>query len=174
MTATFILGGVRSGKSRLAQDMAIRSGLAVTCVATATAGDAEMEARIRAHRARRPAHWHVVEEPVALAKVLTAHAAHGRCLLVDCLTLWLTNLLTAGDEERLQYERSGLLAVLPTLPGHIVLVGNESNMGVIPLGKLSRRYGDEAGSLHQAVAQLCSRVVFTVAGLPHVLKGDPL
>jgi adenosylcobinamide kinase/adenosylcobinamide-phosphate guanylyltransferase len=167
---TLILGGVRSGKSRLAERLATESGLSVTYVATATARDEEMRARIAAHRARRPAGWSVVEEPVALAATLRAHARADRCVLVDCLTLWLANLLAAEDKNGLDRERAALLALLPALPGRIILVGNETNMGVTPLGELSRRYCDAAGLLHQALAQCCERVILTVAGLPVVLK----
>lgn len=166
-----ILGGVRSGKSRYAELRARESQLDVVYIATATAGDAEMHARIRAHQERRPAAWSVVETPRALAAALRTHAAPERCVLVDCLTLWLTNLLCAEDERGLRTERAALLDVLPGLPGHIILVGNETSMGVTPLGELTRRFGDEAGCLHQELGVLCDRVVLTVAGLPLVLKG---
>lgn len=171
---TLILGGVRSGKSRLAERVAVESGLPVTYIATASAGDDEMRARIAAHRARRPAAWSLVEEPLALAATLHSHAAPDRCLLVDCLTLWLTNLLTAQNATLLESERAALLVRLPTLPGRIILVSNETNMGVTPLGELSRRYCDEAGRLHQDLAQICERVILTVAGLPHILKKEPV
>lgn len=169
---TLILGGVRSGKSRLAERLATESGRPATYIATATAQDDEMRARIIAHRARRPAGWTIVEEPIALAAMLRAHARADRCVLVDCLTLWLTNLLTAEDANALDRERAALLAVLPGLPGRIILVSNETTMGVTPLGELSRRYCDAAGLLHQALAQCCDRVILTVAGLPHILKGE--
>lgn len=171
---TLILGGVRSGKSRLAERLAFESGLPVTYVATATVGDDEMRARIAAHRARRPAAWSLVEEPYALAATLHSHAAPDRCLLVDCLTLWLTNLLVAEDPSALERERAALLDTLPSLPGQLILVSNETNMGVMPLGELTRRYCDEAGGLHQDLARICERVVLTVAGLPHILKGEPV
>jgi len=166
-----ILGGVRSGKSRYAEQRALASTLPVIYVATAAAGDAEMHARIRAHQERRPATWTLIETPRTLAATLRTHAAPERCVLVDCLTLWLTNLLCAEDEIGFRAERTALLEVLPTLPGHIILVSNETNMGVIPLGELSRRFGDEAGCLHQELAPLCDHVVLTVAGLPFFLKG---
>lgn len=169
-----ILGGARSGKSRLAERLARDSGLAVCYVATSQALDDEMAARIAQHRARRPADWALVEEPLALARVLREQAAPERCLLVDCLTLWLTNLLLADDPQRLAQERDALLACLAELPGRIILVSNETGLGVVPLGELSRRYVDEAGWLHQALAERCRRVLFCVAGLPMTLKGDPL
>lgn len=168
---TLILGGMRSGKSRLAEQHARESGLPVTYIATATVQDDEMRARIAHHQAQRHAHWNVVEEPLALAAALQRHAAAGHCVLVDCLTLWLTNLLCAQDEARLHQEIAALLDVLPGLPGHIILVSNETGMGIVPLGELTRRYCDEAGRLHQAVAKCCDKVILTVAGLPLNLKG---
>ncbi|MWV13077.1 bifunctional adenosylcobinamide kinase/adenosylcobinamide-phosphate guanylyltransferase [Pseudomonas sp. R-28-1W-6] len=169
-----ILGGARSGKSRLAETLAGESGLAVTYIATSQALDGEMSLRIAQHRARRPAGWALVEEPVELAKVLREQAGEGCCLLVDCLTLWLTNLLMLDDETRLQAERVALLECLAELPGRIILVSNETGLGVVPLGELTRRYVDEAGWLHQALAERSQRVVFTVAGLPMILKGERL
>lgn len=167
-----ILGGVRSGKSRLAEQHAAATGLPVIYVATAHAQDAEMRARILHHQSNRPAHWQLVEEPLALASALQKHAAEGHCVLVDCLTLWLTNLLCLEDEARLQQEIAALLNALSTLPGEIILVSNETGMGVVPLGELTRRYCDEAGRLHQALAQQSDQVILTVAGLPLYLKGN--
>jgi adenosylcobinamide kinase/adenosylcobinamide-phosphate guanylyltransferase len=171
---TLILGGVKSGKSRLAEQLARQSGLAVTYIATAAAGDDEMRRRIEMHRSRRPAAWTLVEEPRELAAAIHAHAGQDRCLLVDCLTLWLTHLLCASDASLLESEIEALLQVLPRLPGEILLVSNETGLGVVPLGELTRRFCDEAGRLHQALAQRCDRVIFTLAGIPQVLKGGPL
>ena len=169
-----ILGGARSGKSRLAEKLAVHSGLAVTYIATSQALDGEMSARIVHHRERRPAEWALVEEPVELGRVLRERAAPERCLLVDCLTLWLTNLLMLEDETRLAMQRDAFLDSLAELPGRIILVSNETGLGVVPLGELTRRYVDEAGWLHQAVAERAERVQFCVAGLPMLLKGEPL
>ncbi|HEX9803622.1 MAG TPA: bifunctional adenosylcobinamide kinase/adenosylcobinamide-phosphate guanylyltransferase [Gammaproteobacteria bacterium] len=168
-----ILGGARSGKSALAEQRAGQSGLAVTYIATAEAGDGEMAARIAHHRLRRPAEWQLVEEPLQLAQVLAEHAAPDRCLVVDCLTLWLTNMLAdvAADEARFSAERAALLEALPQLPGRVILVSNEVGLGIVPLGALTRRFCDESGRLHQAVAALCDRVTFVTAGLPMRLKG---
>lgn len=168
---TLILGGARSGKSRYAETLAQQSGREVIYIATATAQDAEMQSRIAHHQASRPAHWQTIEEPLALATCLQQHAAPERLLLVDCLTLWLTNLLCAEDASRLQQETTQLLQRLPELPGDIIFVSNEVGLGVIPLGELTRRYVDEAGRLHQQLAAQMQRVVFMVAGLPHLLKG---
>lgn len=168
---TLILGGARSGKSALAERLARDGGREVVYVATAEVRDDEMATRIAAHRARRPGHWLCVEEPLALAATLRVHAHAGRCVLVDCLTLWLSNLLHAGD-ERYEIERDDLLETLPTLAGDLFMVGNEVGAGVVPMGELSRRFVDESGRLHQAVAARCERVVLVFAGLPMTLKGD--
>jgi adenosylcobinamide kinase/adenosylcobinamide-phosphate guanylyltransferase len=164
-----ILGGARSGKSALAQQRAKAGGLAVTYIATARALDREMAERVARHREARPAGWEVLEIPVALAAGLSDNARPDRCLLVDCLTLWLSNLLGAGDEQMAQ-EKEALLRVLPELPGHIVLVSNEVGQGIVPANELARRFRDEAGWLHQALAGLCDRVTLSVAGLPMTLK----
>ena len=175
-----ILGGARSGKSTLAEQRARDSGLAVSYIATAAAGDEEMAVRIARHRARRPSAWGLVEAPLALAQALRSRAAPDRCLLVDCLTLWLSNLLApteadpgnAGTHEAVfEREREALLTVLPALPGYIILVSNEVGMGIVPLGALTRRYRDEAGRLHQQLAALVDRVTLVVAGLAQTLKG---
>ncbi|EKT4522206.1 bifunctional adenosylcobinamide kinase/adenosylcobinamide-phosphate guanylyltransferase [Pseudomonas putida] len=169
-----ILGGARSGKSHLAEQLAVASGLPVTYIATSQPLDGEMNERVQLHRQRRPSGWGLVEEPLALASVLHAQADTGRCLLVDCLTLWLTNLLMLEDDQRLAHERDALLDCLQTLPGTLILVSNETGLGVVPMGELTRRYVDLAGWLHQAVAERCERVVLTVAGLPLILKGPAL
>ncbi|MDP2430773.1 MAG: bifunctional adenosylcobinamide kinase/adenosylcobinamide-phosphate guanylyltransferase [Pseudomonadota bacterium] len=164
---TLILGGARSGKSRHAQNLAEASGLDVTVIATGQARDAEMAARIARHQAERAAHWRTVEEPLHLAEAL--RQAAGQCVLVDCLTLWLMNLLEAGEIVFAQ-ERAALLTALPTLSGDILLVSNEIGLGVIPLGELSRRFVDEAGWLNQDIARLADTVTFIAAGLPLTMK----
>jgi adenosylcobinamide kinase/adenosylcobinamide-phosphate guanylyltransferase len=169
-----ILGGARSGKSRLAEKLASDSGLDVIYIATSQPLDGEMNQRVALHRQRRPQQWGLIEEPVELARVLRENAGPGRCLLVDCLTLWLTNLLMLDDPQRLTKAREALLDSLAQLPGEIIFVSNETGLGVVPLGELTRRYVDEAGWLHQALAERCQRVVFTVAGLPMTLKGPAL
>ncbi|WP_018937526.1 MULTISPECIES: bifunctional adenosylcobinamide kinase/adenosylcobinamide-phosphate guanylyltransferase [unclassified Thioalkalivibrio] len=171
---TLVLGGVRSGKSRLAEQLAAASGLPVTYVATARADDAEMARRIERHRADRPGDWGLVEAGTGLARALEQTAGPEQCLLVDCLTLWLTQLLCTDDEGRIEREREALIEAVPRLPGTLVFVSNETGMGITPMDALSRRFADEAGWLHQRLAPTMDRVVLTVAGLPHVLKGDPL
>ncbi|CAA0101985.1 Bifunctional adenosylcobalamin biosynthesis protein CobP [Halioglobus japonicus] len=162
-----ILGGARSGKSMLAEQRAVDSALELVYVATATAGDTEMGERIAHHQRRRGENWALVEEPVALADTLLQHQARTRCILVDCLTLWLSNCLHQQCWER---EKARLLEVLPGLSGHIVLVSNETGLGVVPMGELSRQFVDESGFLHQQLAALCQQVTLTVAGLPLALK----
>ena len=169
---TLILGGARSGKSWLAERLARDSGREVVYIATAQAHDAEMAARISHHRDRRPAHWRSVEEPLALADTLRTYAHPDRCVLVDCLTLWLSNLLGDSDDRRLGREYDALLDVLPALPGELLFVSNEVGWGVVPMGELTRRFVDEAGRLHQAMAARCERVLFVTAGLPLPLKGN--
>lgn len=169
---TLILGGARSGKSALAERLAAASGHEVVYVATAQAHDEEMAARIAHHRAQRPSHWLSVEEPLALAATLQAHARPGRCVLVDCLTLWVSNLLGSPDADSFERERDALLKLMPSLKGQVLLVSNEVGLGVVPMGELTRRFVDEAGRLHQALAAQCERVVFVAAGLPLPLKGS--
>lgn len=169
---TLILGGARSGKSALAERMAMASGHEVIYIATAQAHDDEMAARIAHHRSRRPVRWQIVEEPLALAETLKTHARPGRCVLVDCLTLWLSNLLGDEDPSRFETERGALLNLLPSLTGQVLLVSNEVGLGVVPLGELTRRFVDEAGRLHQALAAKCETVLFVAAGLPLALKGS--
>lgn len=168
---TLILGGARSGKSALAERLATDSGREVIYLATAQALDDEMADRIAHHRARRPAEWLAVEEPLALAGTLRLHAQAGRFVIVDCLTLWLSNLLGREGGARFEAEREALLDSAATLPGEIAFVSNEVGLGIAPLGELTRRFVDEAGRLHQALAQRCDRVVFVAAGLPLLLKG---
>ena len=169
-----ILGGARSGKSRLAERLASESGLPVTYIATCEPRDQEMRERVAQHRAQRPAEWALIEEPKALAQVLREHAAADRCLLVDCLTLWLSNLLLSPNEHDWARERQALFDCLPDLPGRIILVSNETGLGVVPMGELSRRFVDESGWLHQQLAADCHRVVFCIAGLAQILKGEAL
>ena len=185
MSRTLLLGGARSGKSGLAERMARESGKDVVYVATSYAGDAEMSARIEHHRARRPGAWKTVEEPTALAATLRILCAPERIVLVDCLTLWLTNLMFSAQREFPDVgpielppvfveERAALLDWLDSTPaGDVVFVSNETGMGIVPYGAVSRAFVDEAGRLNQDVAARCDRVLFVAAGLPLVLKGAP-
>ncbi|WP_336961147.1 bifunctional adenosylcobinamide kinase/adenosylcobinamide-phosphate guanylyltransferase [Acinetobacter pittii] len=167
-----ILGGARSGKSRMAEQTAIKTQLAVTYVATAQALDPEMQSRIEHHQNQRPAHWSLVEEPLYLANALQKIDRPNQIILVDCLTLWLTNLLLLEDQNVQKVECEQLLKVLLTLESEVILVSNETGLGVVPLGEISRRFVDEAGRLHQALGQIADKVVFCVAGFPMILKGE--
>jgi adenosylcobinamide kinase/adenosylcobinamide-phosphate guanylyltransferase len=164
-----ILGGARSGKSRYAEQLAIASQQAVRVIVTAQANDDEMAQRIANHQASRPAHWQVIESPFNLAHTLQTYAHDGHCLIVDCLTLWLTNLLCQAPAQ-LQQEKAALIAVLPTLKATVLLVSNEVGSGIIPMGELTRQFVDEAGWLNQAVANVSEQVTLVVAGLPLGLK----
>ena len=165
---TLILGGARSGKSRHAEALVIGAASAATYIATAESGDAEMAARIAEHRARRGASWRTVEAPLDLAQAILVHAEPARPILVDCLTLWLSNLLLAG--RVVEHEAETLCAALREARGPVVLVANEVGMGLVPDTPLGRRFRDAAGRLNQQVAGLADRVVLVAAGLQLVLK----
>ncbi|MEK6747909.1 MAG: bifunctional adenosylcobinamide kinase/adenosylcobinamide-phosphate guanylyltransferase [Pseudomonadota bacterium] len=171
---TLILGGVRSGKSRLAENIALASGLDVVYIATALALDDAMQTRIETHRTRRPGAWHTLEEPYALTDTLSEIAHPEKCIIVDCLTLWLTNLLLREDPARLKNDLEHLYTGLPKLAGTLIFVSNETSLGITPMGELTRLFGDTAGIMHQQLAALCDRVILTVAGLPLTLKGESI
>ena len=177
-----ILGGARSGKSLLAEQRAHDAGRTVVYLATAQALDGEMARRVAHHRQRRPAAWGCVEETLHLAARLRELAAPDTCVLVDCLTLWLSNLLFAGQAAAqaeagaaiecpvLRDETAALIELLPQLPGRIILVSNEVGWGIVPMHPVSRLFADEQGRLNQRVAAVCDQVTLVAAGLPLVLK----
>ena len=169
---TLILGGARSGKSRLALQRAEATGKPVSFIATAQAHDAEMADRIARHQAERPAHWVTVEAPLDLAGAISS--APTGVVVVDCLTLWLTNWLCQPEPNDFSSARAALLAALEARHADdIILVSNETGLGIIPLGALTRRFVDEAGWLNQDVARLADEVILVAAGLPLTLKGTP-
>jgi adenosylcobinamide kinase / adenosylcobinamide-phosphate guanylyltransferase len=169
MTSVLVLGGARSGKSAYAERLVAESGLERVYVATGEPGDPEMAERIAHHRSRRGDDWRTVEAPTQLEDVLEAEATEGRAVLVDCLTLWLSNLMLTGLDVEARSERLSLL--MSRLPGLLVFVSNEVGLGVVPDNRLGRRFRDAQGRLNQAVARAADRVIFMAAGLPLVLKG---
>ena len=165
---SLVLGGARSGKSSFAEAEVLAHGLDCLYLATSEAFDNEMEVRIARHRERRGPEWTTIEEPLALADVLAAESGPKRAILVDCLTLWLANLLGAERDLPAEFER--LVRVLAGVAGPVVLVSNEVGQGIVPDNALARRFRDEAGRLHQQIAAVAGRVVFVTAGLPQTLK----
>ncbi|MEM7043504.1 MAG: bifunctional adenosylcobinamide kinase/adenosylcobinamide-phosphate guanylyltransferase [Pseudomonadota bacterium] len=165
---TLILGGARSGKSRHAEALIEASRLTPYYIATAQALDGEMQLRIDQHRARRGERWRTIEEPLALTKTLHAVTADGRALLVDCLTLWLTNLMV--HERPVEAEIDGLVDSLDALHGSTLFVSNEVGLGVMPTNAMARAFIDHAGHLHQRLAAKADRVLLMTAGLPQQLK----
>lgn len=169
-----ILGGARSGKSCLAESLILAHQGQAVYIATAQALDAEMRERIDLHQSQRDDAWILHEETIHLAQVLGEQDPNS-AILVDCLTLWLTNCLLADESGQLwQQQRQALLDFVAQTQLDIVFVSNEVGQGVVPMDALSRRFVDEAGRLHQALAPLCQRVVFVTAGLPQILKGPTL
>ena len=166
---TLILGGARSGKSRHAERLVEQAAECGTYCATAEPGDAEMAERIAAHRARRGGFWRTVEAPLRLAETIRAESRADRPVLVDCLTLWLTNVILT--EREIEAEVAALAAALRDAAGPVVLVANEVGLGLVPETPLGRRFRDAAGRLNQEIAALADRVVFVAAGLPLALKG---
>lgn len=165
---TLILGGARSGKSRLAEDLAQKRNGKLVYIATAEAWDDEMRARIAEHKARRGDRWHDIEAPIAIAEVLRALPADTGAVLVDCLTLWLSNLMHASRD--IVAETAGLLAALDSVRSPVMLVSNEVGLGIVPDNRLARDFRDYQGRLNQAVAARADHVVFMAAGLPLILK----
>ena len=165
---TLVLGGARSGKSRYAESLI--GERRASYIATAEVGDGEMAERVRLHRARRGRQWTTHEAPLDLASTLAACAPQGP-MLVDCLTLWLSNLLLATRD--IAAEQTALLRCLEALPSPAVLVANEVGLGIVPDNALARAFRDHAGRLNQAVAAAADRVIFVAAGLPLVLKDFP-
>ena len=163
---TLILGGAKSGKTA----HALASCPAPHCyIATAQALDPEMQSRISAHKAERRETWGLAEAPLDLANAIRTEAADGRALLIDCLTLWLSNLM--HEQRAVEAEIDTLLAAAQTAPGRIVMVSNEIGLGLVPMEKLSREFRDAQGMLNQQVAAAADNVRFIAAGLPMILKG---
>ena len=164
-----VLGGARSGKSAFAERFAQASGLAMHYVATGRAWDGEMQARIDVHRDRRGDEWQTREEPLELAACLKALDAPGHVVLIDCLTLWITNLMMENRDVSADFER--LYAWLPQATARLVFVSNEVGLGIVPDNRMAREFRDHAGRLHQKIAEASAEVYFIAAGLPLKMKG---
>lgn len=194
MSITFFLGGARSGKSSMAEALAssIENDMDKSVIYVATAKDyspsnehdSEMQSRIAHHQASRPKHWRLVEEPMQLGQVIEQYSASKTCLLIDCLTLWVTNCLLEIERKRdleastdhsaiWQSQKQQFLTALQNSASaghHIIIVSNEVGHGIVPMGELSRQFVDESGWLHQAVAQIADEVNFVMAGLSLPMK----
>ncbi len=169
-TQTLILGGARSGKSNYAEKQAIESGFERIYIATAKILDNEMKQRVARHKEDRESQqWTTIEEPLALANCLQKWASPERVIVVDCLTMWVTNLLSE-DSDMLKTEIAALLNSIKKLSGEVIFVSNEVGMGIIPMGELTRLFVDEIGRVHQQLAQEVDNVTLMVAGLPHKIK----
>lgn len=178
MSKTLVLGGMSSGKSEFAERHVVTADSPVCYIATAQVSlegeqpDASWLARIEQHKRRRPKHWVCVEEPIYLANAIHQYQTH--CLLIDCLGVWLANLLLTNDETMLRQELDAFTEAVQHVTSRIYMVSTESGLGVIPMDAMSRRYCDELGKIHQRLAAVCDRVVLVVAGLPNYIKGDRL
>ncbi|MDH5546579.1 MAG: bifunctional adenosylcobinamide kinase/adenosylcobinamide-phosphate guanylyltransferase [Gammaproteobacteria bacterium] len=167
-----ILGGMRSGKSAYAQQCALQSGRTPVYIATAQGLDEEMQARIARHQQDRGADWQLIEEPLHLADALQRSDKVENCIVVDCLTLWMTNLLMQEEQGNciLEREVAHLFEVLPQMRSDILFVSNEVGFGVMPMGELTRKFCDEIGFLHQGLATVSQQVSLLVAGIPVKIK----
>ncbi|MEZ5870824.1 MAG: bifunctional adenosylcobinamide kinase/adenosylcobinamide-phosphate guanylyltransferase [Nitratireductor sp.] len=167
---TFVLGGARSGKSAHAEKLVLASGLTPVYLATGQAWDGEMENRITAHKARRGSSWKTVEAPLQLAQAIEGEAAVGNAVLVDCLTLWITNLMMA--EADIAGEVKTLANMLATVKVPVVVVSNETGLGIVPDNAMARAFRDHAGLANQKMAAVAHTVWFVAAGLPLLLKNE--
>jgi len=167
-----VLGGARSGKTSFAERLAMRAGTTPAYLATAEALDGEMRDRVRTHQEQRQGRFATIEEPLQLSEAILKAAREHDVILVDCLTLWITNMLGASRNVADAVEELALtLAELNT--ARVILVSNEVGLGIVPDNALARTFRDLAGSAHQRLAEICEDVYFIVAGLPMVLKGEP-
>ncbi|MEN9894324.1 MAG: bifunctional adenosylcobinamide kinase/adenosylcobinamide-phosphate guanylyltransferase [Pseudomonadota bacterium] len=167
--ACLVLGGARSGKSVFAENMVLTSGLSAHYLATGRAWDDDMRKRIDLHQSRRGHEWVSHEEPLALAELLTTLDDPGNCVLIDCLTLWVTNLMM--EDRAMASEFSHLVAHVSQAKARLVFVSNEVGLGIVPDNKMARDFRDHAGRLHQMIAAVAQDVYFIAAGLPLKMKG---
>lgn len=167
-----VLGGARSGKTAFAERLAMREGQKPAYLATAEALDGEMRERVESHQRGRAGRFETIEEPLALSDAIIRASARHDVILVDCLTLWITNMLVAGEGVASAVEQ--LAATLVQIKrAKIILVSNEVGLGIVPDNAMARTFRDLAGSAHQRLAEICDDVYFVAAGLPMVLKGEP-
>lgn len=170
MGHVLVLGGARSGKTGFAERLALRAGTRPAYLATAQALDAEMRERVKTHRALRSGHFTTIEEPIRLGAAVARAAKAHDAILVDCLTLWITNLIVANENVAAAVDE--LIATLgETTQARVILVSNEVGLGIVPDNAMARMFRDLAGSAHQRLAEICDDAYFVVAGLPMVLKG---
>ncbi|MEL6967340.1 MAG: bifunctional adenosylcobinamide kinase/adenosylcobinamide-phosphate guanylyltransferase [Pseudomonadota bacterium] len=170
MTAVLVLGGARSGKSQYSERLVAETGRRKVYLATSEIWDDEMADRVAKHRIQRGDDWDLIEEPLDLTGVLEKHCDAKSSILVDCLTLWLTNLMMA--EKDVNEASADVVSSLLRLPkeAHVCFVSNEVGQGIVPADKMSRDFRDHAGRLHQSLAAVCDEVWFVTAGLPQKLK----
>ncbi|MEM6306902.1 MAG: bifunctional adenosylcobinamide kinase/adenosylcobinamide-phosphate guanylyltransferase [Pseudomonadota bacterium] len=166
--AILVLGGAASGKSAYAENLCMASGLSRTYIATSQAWDDEMRAKIVAHQAQRGPDWTTIEEPIDLTGAI-AQVPQGHVCLVDCLTLWLTNIMLADHD--IPHATDRLCTGIHEHPGPIIIVSNEVGQGITPDNKMAREFVNIQGRTNQRMAQICDGVVFVTAGIPQVLKG---
>lgn len=170
MAITLVIGGARSGKSKHAENLAIKSARKVSYIATAVAIDSEMKERIFHHQMRRPIDWSLIECPLDLVELLRLEAQKPQTILVDCLTLWINNQLHENPEQDFTALFSSLINSIENAEAHIIFVANEVGLGIIPMGEITRQFVDEAGRLNQHIAQVADDVIFMIAGLPLIVK----
>ena len=171
MGHVLVLGGARSGKTGFAERLAMRAGTRPAYLATAEALDAEMRDRVRSHQQQRAQVFATIEEPIRLSAAIAKAAKAHDAILVDCLTLWITNLIVANENVAAAVDE--LLATLvETTESRVILVSNEVGLGIVPDNAMARMFRDLAGSAHQRIAEICDDAYFVVAGLPMVLKGS--
>lgn len=168
MKSVLVLGGARSGKSAFAENLVLKASDIPVYLATARADDEEMRERIYMHQQQRGGDWHTIEEPLALVDTLRTEALNGRAILVDCLTLWLTNMMMANED--IERESKALADCVVDLQVPVVFVSNEVGQGIVPIDKMSRDFRDYSGRLHQMMAAACNDVWFVTSGLPQKLK----
>ncbi|WP_133013329.1 bifunctional adenosylcobinamide kinase/adenosylcobinamide-phosphate guanylyltransferase [Marinomonas flavescens] len=165
-----VLGGVRSGKSAFAEERILATDSPVYYVATSQVWDDEMADRVRKHQRRRPASWSLIEEPIKLAQTLQQLNNTGNAVIVECLSLWISNLLCSEDEDLFEQETEAFLAIVKRFEGELIIVSSEVGLGIMPMNAMARRFGDEIGMMNQKLAKLTERVTFVAAGLPMPLK----